>query len=361
MRFPIGLDSSKLPGAAENDAAWVLRRAHHLGMQGVFFRSAFDLSAHLDFAEMSEVAQLADELGMYVEVGIGKVNPFALPETPEIRALGDGDTIMGLRRMIEACAQIGVHELWSATANYQFALPGRFAYDRFRTDVSWADQLSATEKVLHRLAPALRDAGSHLNIETHEEITTFELVRLIEAGGADAFGITFDTGNVVCRGEHPLAAARRIGRYARCSHVRDVAVHVDADGLERLLVPCGQGVIDWSELLSVLVADSPRLTLSIEGITVAGRAPMRAQIDDPEWRESHIDLAPAELDSVVGLARTYAARAAAGEVAVFETLRGAVSERECTAFFTDSARHLRATLATLSTLDRPITSTMGGA
>ena len=41
-------------------------------------------------------------------------------------------------------ARIDCRELWVATANYKTAYVGKFAYDRFRTDVTWPEQLAAT-------------------------------------------------------------------------------------------------------------------------------------------------------------------------------------------------------------------------
>ena len=55
------------------------------------------------------------------------------------------------------------------------------------------EQLQASEKFLRKLAPFARDLGVHMNLETHEEITSFELVRLVEAVGPDVLGIVFDT------------------------------------------------------------------------------------------------------------------------------------------------------------------------
>ena len=34
--------------------------------------------------------------------------------------------------MIVAAAAVGMHELWTGTANYKFGLPGYFVFDRFR-------------------------------------------------------------------------------------------------------------------------------------------------------------------------------------------------------------------------------------
>jgi len=58
-------------------------------------------------------------------------------------------------------------------------------------------------------------------VETHEEITSFEVARLAEAVGPDVVGVTFDTANVLARAENPMAAARRLAPYTHLSHAKD--------------------------------------------------------------------------------------------------------------------------------------------
>src|SRR5262249_11227667 len=158
----------------------------------------------LDVGELREIRAHADELGLYLETGLGKVNPYALAEAPEIRAAGDGDTRLGFERMLRACAEIDCREVWIVEASYKSQVRGMLAYDCCLIDVSWAEQLRASETFLRVLAPIARDLGIHMNLETHEEITTFEVVRLVEAVGPDVMGVTFDIANVVQRGESPV-------------------------------------------------------------------------------------------------------------------------------------------------------------
>lgn len=347
MSLRVGTDTSKFPGATELGAIGTLEAVSALGLDGAFFRSAFALSPTLDQGELADVAAAAADLGLYLEVGVAKVNPFATPEAPEIRRLGEGDYVLGMERIIRAVTAVGITELWTATANYQFRIRGLYACDRFRTDVDWADQLAATVKVLDRVAPILRDTGSHLNIETHEEITSFEVVRLVEDAGPDAFGITFDTANVLVRGEDPLAAAERVAPYARLSHVRDVALHTTDDGIGRFLAPVGRGVIDWRALLSTLVAAPHPLTLSIEGV-VGMTAEMPLYVNDPRWWAGHPDLTDVEFARVRDLTRDYEARAAGGSAPDLAELRRPVDDAASLAFITESAAALRATLADLA-------------
>ncbi|MDR7191086.1 sugar phosphate isomerase/epimerase [Microbacterium sp. BE35] len=344
MTRRVGTDTSKFPGAAELGAIGTLERIAALGLEGAFFRSAFELSPTLDAGELSAVADAAADLDLYLEVGVAKVNPFATPEAPQIRALGEGDYLLGMARIIRAVTAVGISELWTATANYQFRIRGIYACDRFRTDVDWADQLAATAKVLDRLAPLLRETGAHLNIETHEEISSFEVVRLVEGAGPDAFGITFDTANVLVRGEDPIAAARRVAPYTRSTHVRDVALHRTDDGIGRFLAPVGRGVIDWDALLGELDRGGAISNLSIEGV-IGMNAEMPLFVDDPRWWAAHPDLTRAEFSVVESLTADYEQRAGAGDVPSLAELRGPVDSRQALAFITDSAAGLRAALA----------------
>ncbi|GAA3477279.1 sugar phosphate isomerase/epimerase family protein [Streptomyces yanii] len=354
----IGVDSSKFGVVRGRPAVSVVKRAADRGLEGVYFRSVLELSPTLEAAEVRDVMQAADDLGQRIEAGVGKVNPFATPEAPEIRALGEGDYLRGMRRMVEVAASAGIRELWTATANYQFRLSGRYAYDRFRTDVGWDEQLAATERLLRKLAPVLRDLGVHLNIETHEEITTFELVRLVEAVGPDVVGITFDTANVLMRCEDPVAAVERAAPYIRATHVRDAALFFTRAGIARLLVPVGEGVLDWDRLLAPLVGRD--LMLSIEGIVESTRGEMELQIYDPGWQEGHPDLTLAEAFEVVRLATTYADRVSDRTAAGREQLHSAVGEPESLDFIDRSAQHLRQILTRMGegepTLDRSWTA-----
>lgn len=177
-----------------------------------------------------------------------------------------------------------------------------------------------------------------LDLETHEEITTFELVRIVEAVGADVLGITFDTANVLVRCEDPVRAMRRAAPYVRTTHVRDAALAFTGEGIGRFLLPVGQGVIDWPALLAPLAGRD--VMLSIEGV-ISSRAEMSLHVDDERWVRAHPDLTAAEALEVVRLTRAYEARAAAGTAPDLARLRAPIAPGEPLAFITESARRLR--------------------
>ncbi|TCO59580.1 sugar phosphate isomerase/epimerase family protein [Actinocrispum wychmicini] len=304
----VGVDGRKFPGAAARGPHGTLDDAAALGFDGVFFRTVLDMSPALDLGELRDIRAHADDLGMYLEAGLGKVNPFATPEMPELRAAGDGDILLGFRRMMVACAEIGCVELWAATTNYQLGYPGKFVWDRFRTDVSWPDQLTATRRFLQKLRPVAKDLGIHVNLETHEEITSFELVELVEAVGTDVCGIVFDTANPLQRLEHPRRTTDRVAPYVRQTQLKDCTVTRVGDGYRFDLVPCGEGLVDFEYVVSAVSAGRPNVTLTIENqesrVDFPGPAPVTVlPIADPDFVTSHGHLTVEEFaafTSIVG-------------------------------------------------------------
>jgi sugar phosphate isomerase/epimerase len=285
---------------------------------------------------------------MYIETGLGKVNPYANPETPELRAVGDGDIVLGFRRMMEACAAIGCRELWTATASYKSVYRGRWAYDRFRTDVTWTEQLEAIRRFLERLAPIARDLGIHINLETHEEITSFELVRLVEAVGPDVTGIVYDTANLLQRVEHPVWSARRVAPYVRQTHVKDAVITRVEDDCVFQLRPCGAGVVEFQELLPVIAAANPTLNLSIENDQSLEDKPglpqlIRIEIHNRDFLAGHPDLTDEELAAYLAMVDDCEQRIEHGDILSPEQYASQpFGYAETVAYIRNSAEHLRA-------------------
>jgi sugar phosphate isomerase/epimerase len=336
-----GVCGRKFPEAALLGPEKLLDRVHQLGFDGVFFRSILDLDPQLDLDHLQAIRRRADDYRLYFEVGLGRVNPFNTAESPEIRALGTGDYRLGMERMIRAAHVIGCTELWADTANSQTGSWQLHAIDRFRTDVTWPEQLAATQRFLGSLAPVLRELGCRIDLETHEEITTHELVAMIQAIGPDVLGVTLDLANVVIRGEDPLAATRRVAPYVHLSHMRDVVLYFIPQGVARQIRACGDGVIDWSSVLTLVGEHAPDLNLSVEN--VSGRNDNCIDLYDPRWQASHPDLAIGEILTLVRHAYDTEARMRRGDIADRDSYypRDGLSPDEQVAFIRRCHAHLR--------------------
>ncbi|MFE6996170.1 sugar phosphate isomerase/epimerase family protein [Microbacterium sp. NPDC057659] len=305
----VGLCARKHPLAGELGPLGLLQRCADDGYDGVFFRTILDVTTTLDTGVLRDVRQKADELGLYLEMGLGKINPFNISEERGIRDIGEGDYLLGMTRMIEAAAGIGCTDLWADTANYQGHSWGLFAIDRFRTDVEWDDQLRMTTKFVQKLVPVLDAHDAHLAVETHEEITTDELARMGEEVG-ERFGVTLDLANVVVRGEDPVAAARRMAPFVRQTHMRDVALFTTPQGLRRQIRAVGDGVIDWTAVLGALADAGSTATWTIEN---SWHDHNDIPLYRPDWQAAHPDLHTGEVLELMRLADEFAGRIARGE------------------------------------------------
>ncbi|KHL94504.1 sugar phosphate isomerase [Paenibacillus sp. IHB B 3415] len=328
----IGADGKYLPGGQNLNPVEKLEYAHSLGLEGLFFRTILDISPKLDRLQIGAVQQKAQELGLYLEAGLGRVNPYTNPETPELRAAGDGDVLLGFRRMMEAAAAVDIRELWISTGGAK-PYKGKFGTDRFRTDVLWEEQLEATLRLLLKLKPIALDLGLHLNMETHEEITSYEIVRLIEAVGSEVMGVVFDTANVMIRGEHPVLAAKRLAPYVRQSHIKDAYLELTDGGVYQRAMPGeGNGAVDFRAVLTELNRYNPDVTLSFEAqVSRNGRIPgepMLIEIYDPEWIQGHPDLTREDYAAYYELARNYTEGIRSGEFKSWQTLNAERFEEE---------------------------------
>ncbi|WP_431673737.1 sugar phosphate isomerase/epimerase family protein [Rhizobium leguminosarum] len=358
----LGIDSIKLPESKKRGPLASLDHVKELGLAGIFFSTALDMSPDLDSGLLRDIRAKADDLGLYLESGIGKINPYCSAEEPALRAAGGGDIIAGFTRMIEASAAIGCHELWVAPGNFKSEYRGRLANDRFRTDVTWEEQLIGIEKVLRKLAPVARANGAHMNIETHDEITSFEILRLIEKVGADCVGVVFDTANGLQRGEHPVFAAMRLAPYIRQTHIKDAYVGRAPGGLDFQTRPVGGGIVDFAAILPILSDANAALNLSLEVAQSVADKPRKAnprqciEIDDPVWRAGHPDLTADELAAYMAMVDAYEKRVASGAVLDWEAYESSrygyptyevqsYGFDEAIGFIKQSARHIEAICA----------------
>lgn len=285
-------------------------RVKAFGFQGMYYKSPQYISESLDLGKLRAARQYADELGLYLEFGLGRVNPYNTSEAPKVWLLGGGDYRLSLEKIIAAAAEIGCHELIGVTAGWKYEHTGYFHFDRFRTDVSWEDQLAATQKFLCVLAPTLRQFGSRINIETHEEITSYEILRIIEAVGDDVVGVAFDTGNVLSRAEDPVAVSKRIGPYCHQTHAKDAILFFSENGVVRQVKPCGSGIVNWKEILPILYQYNPQLNLTIED----HKGYQMIDLFSEEWRQFHPDLNLAEMGELIRLAQLCEVKIRQGEI-----------------------------------------------
>lgn len=278
----IGVFNNSLPGYEGMTPIQILDEAASLGLGGVLFSNILAVVPDLDPAALTEIRAAAEARGLVLNVGVGTFNPARPERCQPLIAAGDGDMVKGLERVLRAMPALG--------ARTAFFVVGMIE-DRDDPSVAWAAQLQGVIDGVKALAPAIRESGSRLLIKTHEEISSFEILRIIEAVGEDLLGIAHDPVNVPCRVEDPVECTRRIARHVVQVHIDDCYTTFDGDSMRRYLAPLGTGDIDWPALLALV----PQATRWIE----FHRGQFAMPMFDRDWLAAQADATLDEYRSLI--------------------------------------------------------------
>jgi len=247
----IGVFNNSLPGFEGLTPVQILDKAKELGLGGVLFGNILSVAPDLDPDKLGEIRTAAEARGLVLNVGVGTFNPARPERCKSLIEAGGGDMVRGLERVLRAMPTLG--------ARTAFFVVGMIE-DRDDPNVPWAAQLQGVIDGVRALAPAIRESGTQLLIKTHEEISSFEILRIIETVGADLLGIAHDPVNVPCRVEDPVECTRRIAKHVVQVHIDDCYTSFDGDSMRRYLTALGTGDIDWTALLALV----PQATRWIE-------------------------------------------------------------------------------------------------
>lgn len=268
----IGVFNNSLPGYETLSPIEIFDKARALGLGGVLFGNILSVLPTLDPSTLADLRQAAKARGLILNAGVGTFNPARPERCKSLIDAGDGDMIKGLDKVLRAMPALGARTVFFVVGMIE---------DRDDPNVPWLAQLQGVVDGVKALAPAIRESGTRMLIKTHEEISTFEILRIIDAVGEDLLGIAHDPVNVPCRMEEAVECTRRIAKHVAQVHIDDCYTTFDGDLMRRYLTPLGTGDIDWSELLALV----PNATRWIE----FHRGQFAMPVFDKDWLAAQSD------------------------------------------------------------------------
>jgi sugar phosphate isomerase/epimerase len=299
MTARIGFDQYTIAHRGFSPEA-TLRFAKGRRFDGVQFLDAASIDESLDATALAGFRKLAEELGLYLEVGLPSPNP--VRRSRELRhPVSAREMAEMLSSHVDGLAALGCRHA-------RLYLGDR--HDRFRTDTPWPTQIAESLDVIRELTPRLKEHGLRLAIETHADLTACELLAFLDRLDPEIAGVTLDTGNLAMRLDDPLAAAERLAPFVVATHVKDMVLAFTPRGLCWQARPVGSGILPIPDMLAAVLRARPDIALSIELHPRIYDLP----IYDPRWLAFFSGLRPESLAAVVRLAADCERRYAEGSL-----------------------------------------------
>ena len=139
---------------------------------------------------------------------------------------------------------------------------------------AWVSMDEAFQVMKYTLTTVLRIAERYrvfIGIEPHQSIsrTTEGLLKIARLVDSPLLRVNYDTGNVYLAGGDPYAGLKAVSSLLVHVHAKDITVeHADAERGKVTGTPvgcaCGDGVIDWRRVISVLRGANFSGVLSVE-------------------------------------------------------------------------------------------------
>jgi sugar phosphate isomerase/epimerase len=169
--------------------------------------------------------------------------------------------------------------------------------DRRTCAEGWPARLAAVAARLRDVLPVAEELGISITMENHQDATADDLIALHEMSGeSGAYGITFDTGNPLAMGEDPVEAARRLAPLIRHVHLKDYTIHFAPEGYRLVRCAAGDGVIDFSAILSIVRDNGHEVA---PGIEIAAQATRTIPVLDPGWWSTYPKRNPRDFINVL--------------------------------------------------------------
>jgi len=196
-------------------------RVKQLGLDG-FQIDPMHLKSR-DPGYLKEIRQYTRQQGLFLEYGtIGVASDDLVRELDRARQLGSGilRTFLGFNR-----------------------------YDR---DVDIRFEITTAIQQLNKVKDVAGELGIKIAIENHGDVTTDELIEIVEHISHPNIGICFDLGNPLVTLEEPVQAAGKAAPYIFSTHFKDYAIQLTNYGFKVAGVALGDGNIDLEAALKIL-------------------------------------------------------------------------------------------------------------
>jgi sugar phosphate isomerase/epimerase len=142
---------------------------------------------------------------------------------------------------------------------------------RSRIIADWDRYLDEVIARLRAVRPLAERHGVCIAVENHQDATSEDLLRIVEAVGGDQIGVTFDATNAFIVAEDPLAVIERLSPHIRTIHLSDYTVYPSEQGWRLVRCSLGEGNMNLRRLFATIERFAPAAPCQIELVSHSAR------------------------------------------------------------------------------------------
>ena len=242
----VGLDALTLKAVSLDPLELLeLTRAH--GLEGLHFSAR--LLEGRDDAYVDRLSEEAEARGLYLELAGAGVNPGQSGRTVA-EMVAEWKPLFTLASKLNAPI---LNTCFGLLKERTFATP------------TLAEQIELTIEVLRELSLMAAEFDTVITMELHVDLTSLELVHIIEAVDSEHVQVNLDTANALGLLEDPVDAARALAPYVHTTHFKDTCIYPTAEGYNwQGGAPLGRGLVDLPAVVEILYRANPNVHLNIE-------------------------------------------------------------------------------------------------
>jgi 3-oxoisoapionate decarboxylase len=145
--------------------------------------------------------------------------------------------------------------------------------------------------LLNEVLPAFADRGITIGLETYEQVSTDDLIHVVEGVGSPLLGVCLDPANSVARLELPADVIDRTTPFVVNIHIKDFTFTRQAGwvGFSLIGCPLGEGFLDYDRMISVVQPGANVNQVIEHWLPWQGTSKETCQLEE-QWTQHNIDI-----------------------------------------------------------------------
>jgi 3-oxoisoapionate decarboxylase len=221
---------------------------------------AIGLSTYAFFWQFSETAERPLTLiDMVNETHQQGLSVFQICDYPPIQSMSDAE-LAEVKDVAESSGiqlELGTRGIQTSHLVNFLDIASKLGATFLRTMLHTPDHKPSVHEaiaLLNEVLPVCADRGMTIGLETYEQVSTDDLIQVVEGVGSPFLGVCLDPANSVARLELPADVIDRTAPFVVNMHVKDFTFTRQAGwvGFSLIGCPLGEGFLDYDRMIAVV-------------------------------------------------------------------------------------------------------------